>query len=259
MIKRYICLVLLIIFLTHVSPLLGEKHIAGITPEITTQDYNNFRSCSERVMIIGIKLEKNIPHITSIRIQPGQLNNNRFDSQTIPNLAESETPSLFIYDSSRNLIFFAYFDYPQFKTVPPLPFGFEDHFYPDVIYIEKPEVYLVVPYLENIEFIEIYNPYETFPATIEKFDELNVFYETKNNSVTFMPKPTLAEKNRFHIIIIASGYDTWNMNAFRIKQNKQRITYDLKNLLYLLLQFPFISMKIWWIWDATVGALELID
>lgn len=190
------------------------------------------------ILIVAVKLVNNIPNIESISIQNGRLNEARLHSQNPPVFGQNKKSSLVFYNPSHKVIFETTFDYPLVKTIPMRLPGSEDNFSPDIIYIEEPEVFLVLPYFKDIEFIEVYNPYNSVPATRKRFNEIKVFKEIYKEAFLTIPEPTPAEISKFHILIIASGFNAGNMGDFINKAE------TIKNFLLSKEPFKFYSSNI---------------
>lgn len=173
---------------------------------------------TEAVMIVGIKSGDNLPEIGSVVVKPGQLNRQRlaFQVRTAPVPGENDRPLLFLRDSAGKTIFKTAFDFPVAQTVPPLPEGMNQPSCPDVIFLKNPEVFLVVPYSKEVEFIEIYNPYASAPAAVTACKKTNLHYETDNKTVFSFPgpEPPPAEFGKFHVLVIASGFSAADMSEF---------------------------------------------
>ncbi len=187
----------------------------------------------QSIMIIGIKAKNNIPGIKTIMVKPGNLKNPCRDFQNGPIPGQNTRPLLFLYDSSGKTLFKTTFDYPIAQTIPPRPSDSDDQSSPDVILIKEPEVFLLVPFFKEVKFIEIYNPGESIPTCIKKFDKIDAHYETGNDSFLSTPKPLPVEEEKLHILIIASGYSASDMSIFSNK------AAELKN--YFLSWEPFQS------------------
>lgn len=136
-------------------------------------------------------------------------------------------------DLFKKEIFKIDFNYPIATTVPMQSLGLEDDSAPDVIYTKEPSVTLVVPYHKDIEYIDIYNPYSSAPAFRKKINEIDIKFKTIKKSFFKSPNPTPAEIGKLHILIMASGFKSGEMDVFTSK------SVGIKN--YLLSKEPFSS------------------
>jgi hypothetical protein len=171
----------------------------------------------DSVMILGIKSEKNVPHIKSVLVKPGYLKNRRRDFRNLPVPGDNVRPLLYLYDSSGNTIYRTAFGYPVAKTVPPRLTPSDDPLSPDMIPITDPEIYVLVPYLRGVKFIEIYNPGERTPRYTSEFDQLDVRFEEGRDSFCSQPRPSPVQEEKFHLLIIAGGYTAADMHIFASK------------------------------------------
>lgn len=228
MFKKKICLVFLLMFsMMGYSMLPGN----GRDTDILLPEGKNDPGVSNYVMIIGIKSVDQVPGIESVRIQPGRVNEERLRSQPYRVLGQNERSTLVLYDSSWQIIFRTDFDYPVARTVPMRMPGSDEDFHPDVIFIPEPEVYLVVPYFEDVYFIEVYNPYEAVPAVVKYYDEIEACYDSGEEPLRAAPEPVPAEEGKLHVVIIASGFNSGNMADFRTRAE------SIKN--FILSKAPF--------------------
>jgi len=168
------------------------------------------------VMIIDITSENNIPDIEAVTVKPGWLNIKQRNRTVVPPPGQNTKPLLFLYDTPGKIIYKTVFDYPLAKTVPPRLAGSKDQASPDVIPIQNREVSLLVPYFNGIISIAIYNPGESIPKTIKEFDKLEIHYETCND-IEGDTLPVDAEEEKLHVLIIASGYTTADIDIFADK------------------------------------------
>jgi hypothetical protein len=193
------------------------------------------------MMIIGVQSRNNIPDVKSITLIKRRVSEPDHLCRQVPVVpppGENPMSLLYIYDSAGEILFKTAFNYPIAKTVPLLAPSTAaapetNDSTPGLIFIKEPEVYLLVPYFKEADFIEIYNPGESFPITIKEFDKINIeiFDERKKNRGT-VPAWTLSNgEGKFQVLIIASGYGTADMNTFT------RLAEELKG--YLLSNEPF--------------------
>lgn len=193
----------------------------------------------DNVMIIHIKSRDNVPGVEKVLVKPGRLNHQRlaFQKQFAPVAGENDRPLLLLRASSGKTIYKTAFDFPVAQTVPPLPDGKSDSSCPDVIFLKDPDVFLVVPYFKEVEFIEVYNPYASTPAAMTAKEKINLFYETGNKSVLPLPgpEPPPAEFGKFHLLVIASGFSASDMSEFTTR------AAELEN--YILAREPFQSLS----------------
>lgn len=212
MLRKFFHLIFLLTFFAFAAAMLANSVIGtdDLVPARNNQPCN-----SNHVMIMSIKLVDAIPVIESVRIQPGRLNEDRQTRQPARIFGLDERSTLVFYDSTNKVIFDTAFDYPIAKTVPIRLPGSEDDGTPDVIFLDEPETFLVVPYFKGIEFVEIYNPHDMVPVVVKQFTELNACYEPYTDTLLAASQPTPAESGKFHILIIASGFSSASMTNFK--------------------------------------------
>lgn len=131
-----------------------------------------------------------------------------------------------ILDQAGKSIFSMNFQYPRIITVPPLPEGIFDHTEPSQIWIEEPEVTLVFPCFPEASSVQIFSPGHLTETQMSMKKAL--IYDTVEK-----PSPAPAQPGKFHVLLMASGYDASNISAF----NSQ--AQNVKN--WLLSRDPFSS------------------
>ena len=182
------------------------------------------------VMIVDVKLRKNVPVIRKITIMPGHYNEQR---QKLSSIGQNTKTRLSIADSSQKTIFETEFDYPRAITIPPAPQGLYDPSTPAVIFLEEPEVSLVIPHFREAFYIEISTLGEFTPNTIEQIENPTISYKSTTDLSFVTPESISAETGKFHVLIMASGYNSSNMSSFTNRAN------GIKN--FLLSKGPFLS------------------
>lgn len=180
------------------------------------------------VIVAGIKNHAGVPVIDSLSITQGCRSSRCRDIGVLPVPGENRRPLLVVYDSVGTMLYHTAFAFPSMRTVPPLQPETPGSGEPDVIVLEEPEVFLVVPMMEGASLIAVYNPLQREPTSIATLDEQQ----------TLSSKHSLQEADapdRLKILIIASGFDATGMNEFRLKSR------ELKD--YILAREPFKSYK----------------
>ena len=185
---------------------------------------------SDSIMILKIKIENNIPAVQSVTVKPGYMKNGCRDF-SLP--ADNGLPSLYLYDSMGNMIYMTAFGYPLARTVPPRLNPADDSHAPDMLQITDPEIYLLVPYMRDVKTIEIYNPGESLPQYTAELDSLDVRFEKGLDSFIPTRQRKAVDGEKFHLLIIASGFTAADMNTFTSKAE------EFKN--YLLAVEPFLT------------------
>lgn len=166
-----------------------------------------------KVMLVSVKKEIGNHSIKKITIQPGQ-------HPVIRKLVQTEQGNktqLLVLDKKNNVLYKTTFNYPQVLTVPPLPPGTPEDKTPSVIPIENPEVTLIVPYFASADLVLIVNPGESVPTAIGFIQDAE-FKANKEDYSAFELKPS--EPGKFHILVMASDYNSDEMNKFRQQANK---------------------------------------
>jgi hypothetical protein len=183
----------------------------------------------DSVMIVDIQLKNNLPTIKKITIKQGRYNERRQGFRHIPPTEPLTKPQLFLLDSSQKVIFNTEFEFPKTITIPPAPPGTYDPYTPSVIPIEEPEVSIVVPHFTEASFAEVILPGIPNQKTIKQIDQT----EERRDGSFLMPVPSPAEEGSFHLLVMASDYDSSNMSGFTAVAN------SIEN--FVLLKEPFFS------------------
>jgi len=174
----------------------------------------------DRVTIVNIKLINEKPVVLKIAVRHGKHNEKRLKGTPAGRLYDViiSRPRLVFKDMYHNLIYETEFDYPRTMTVPPAPPGSFDPDTPSVIELAEPEVTLVLPYFQETSIIEILHPDEPLPVTVDQ----PVSIDTPDSSSPTVPEPAISESGRFHILLMASGYTSSNMNSFTTAAQNMR-------------------------------------
>jgi len=189
---------------------------------------------TDAVMVIAIETGNNNPAVKSITLVKGDRYNREFfcrasSEPLIP--GENRAPLLMMSSLSGEILYRTAFNYLTARTVPPSLSGSGDSS-PDVIAFENPEVYLVVPYFSEAAFIEIYNPGEATASLVKEILPAGIqIYDSAENGNFSIPGLPPAQEGKLHFLVIASGYDSTNIDTFAAKAS------ELKN--YLLSIEPF--------------------
>jgi hypothetical protein len=183
----------------------------------------------DSVMIVDIQLKSNVLTIKSITIKQGRYNERRQKAREIPPHEPPMRSQLFLLDSSQRILFETEFEFPKAITIPPAPPGTYDPYTPSVIPIEEPEVSIVIPHFREASFVEIHHPGTPPQETIKQIDQT----EDRKDESFLAPVPAPAEEGKFHILVMASDYDSSNMSGFTTVAN------SIKN--FILPKEPFLS------------------
>jgi hypothetical protein len=162
------------------------------------------------VVTIGKSTVGKIPShsIKKITVRPGLMTPYRKGGLSTGTLQMS------IVDAQGRMLYSTDFSFPTHMTVPPLPPGTVDDGMPAVIYLEEPEVVLVVPYFPDADSINIYRAGELVPLASKSLSNAGIKNGLRNErSVVISPAP--ADAGNFNILVTASGYTSSNMTNFQ--------------------------------------------
>ncbi len=189
----------------------------GILPAGAEEGGSSVTATSGQVIIvtIGKGTVNNIPihSIKKIIVQPGLMTPNRQGGLS------TGTQRMAIVDAEGKMLYSTYFSFPTHKTVPPVPPGNVDDGMPAVIYLEEPEVVLVVPYFPNAESINIYRDDELIPSASKSLSDAKkkMTSQIKQATVNELISPAPAQSGNLNILVMASGYTSSNMTSFQAR------------------------------------------
>jgi hypothetical protein len=190
---------------------------------------------SKRVMVVTVKrrddgkgqqIYSKINVIEKIIVQPGRLNDQRKKSIVgiIPPSKRGTNLRLKVLNPVGQSLYETQFIYPKILTVPPPPPQSNPDNIPPLIEIDQPEVTVVIPYFSESDSIQVIDPDEKIPPASKSVGEalfLNLSSEFKERK-----GPSAAPSNQgiFNVLIMASGYNTSDMNIFSDRANSLRNT-----------------------------------
>ena len=191
---------------------------------------------SNRVMIISIKRVGNDSTIDQMMIRNGTCNPTRRNATVSLSSEPSKKSKLVVLDKAGNILYEMKFVYPEFLTVPMLPPGNPGDNAPPVIPMDNPKISLVIPFFSKADEIHLFDGSGKTPSSSKSVQEVEL-KEAEFEKET-PPVATPSQPGMFNVLIIASGYNTSNINNFQIKAEA------IKNLLINVEPFKSYTSKI---------------
>jgi hypothetical protein len=195
--QRKIRMVLLVCSIVLLS---GTTIFAGLVPD--------------RVILVTVKLVDSAPIIQRMLVQKGSADNIRVKSASS---VEDSGYRLTIQNGDGGTLYETELTFPASMTIPPAsPDGPEDHL-PAVLPILTPATTVIVPYFSETDAILISDSKDS--KTIAKKSMASA-EQLSSPDFSSSPQPAPAEKGKFHLLIMASGYGSGTFGAFQAQADK---------------------------------------
>ena len=208
----------------------------ALTKKLQSEGKNSYRENSVSplaglVTIVDLKLIDNIPTIIKITVIPGRYNERRKNAAIKNSSNHNRKPQLSVLDGAGNVIYKTEFDFPRLITIPPLPPEYFDPYTPAVIPIEEPEVTFILPYFQEAAFLEVSSSDGILTSAMPIDQMISPFN-------LLPPEPPPIEMGKFHVLIMASNYNSSNMAKFISVAN------SIKQLSLTIEPFSTFSSKV---------------
>jgi hypothetical protein len=185
----------------------------------------------DRAILVTVKLSDSAPEIQRILIQNGSANNIRAKSAAS---VEDSGYRLTLLNSDGGTLYESDITFPASITIPPAsPVEPEDHL-PAVLPIQAPTTTVIVPCFTEADTILIRNATDSKTIVKKSMASAEQLFVPDFSS---SPQPAPAEKGKFHILIMASGYGSGTFGAFQSQAD------NIKNSIMAVEPFKTQSAK----------------
>ncbi|MCP4022504.1 MAG: hypothetical protein GY729_11740 [Desulfobacteraceae bacterium] len=180
------------------------------------------------LMIVDLSLQDNQVLIEQLKFIPGNYNKRRWKAHSQRSM-DTDTFYIHLLDENKTRLFTTDFKFIRIRTIPPSLPSTPDFQTSDMITITNPLVSLILPFTNQVKFIEIISPEKALSSTIVEINQIKKA-RIKSTVEHMMPAPVQAGK--LHFLIMANGFN-YSMSTF------ETLASDLKE--YLLTKEPFLS------------------